>query len=76
MGSCRHVSESKRNLKPFFMPKLKPIFVLLNRLPGRAADAVHVVLAHGGHIVVDDEVDGRDVQASRSHVRRHEDANL
>ena len=34
-GWFRHVSESKRNLDPFFKPKLKPKSVLLNRIPER-----------------------------------------
>ena len=44
--------------------------------PGCPADAMHVVLAHRRHIVVNDKVDGGDVQTSRRHVSGNKDANL
>ena len=57
-------------------PFLDDSLSLLNCLPGRPADAVDVVLADGGHVVVDDVVDGGDVQAAGRNVSRHEDADL
>lgn len=42
----------------------------------RPTHAVHVVLRVVRNIVIDDKVDGRDVEAARRHVRRDEDTRL
>ena len=43
---------------------------------GRAADAVHVGLGVLGHVVVDDEREGLDVEAARGDVRGDEELDL
>ena len=50
-GYFRYVSESKWNLNPFFKPKQKPIFFLLNCVPAAGRRGPRAARHHGLEVV-------------------------